>query len=299
MAGERSSVRDHYNSLIVTLEGRQGGRVQLAFRAYDEGAGFRYILPAQAGRGEITISDEVTEFRFDGDYPCWPVYNAQGIYQGGFKLSDVKKNCERPLTVQIAGGPCVAVGEAGMVDYFRMRLQPSGRPNGLKVLPTARSKASAPFSTPWRFVMVADTPGQLAERNHLVLNFNEPSVIKDTSWIKPGKVFRVMTLSTEGAKTCVDFAAKMGFQYVLFDAGWYGTWRQPESDASRRYVEKPGSIWNATRTQMHAGDGPPLDIKAVVAYGQTKGIGVILYVDRAELETAVARNSIRGIASGG
>ena len=88
--------------------------------------------------------------------------------------------------------------------------------------------------------MVGDTPGQLLERNYIVLNFDDPCAIKDTSWIKPGKVFRSMSLSTEGCKPYIDYAAKMGMQYVLFDAGWYGSWGEPDSDASRPFVEKTG-----------------------------------------------------------
>ena len=284
VAAERSSIRDHYNGLTVNLEGAQGRKLQLAIRAYDEGAGFRYTLPEQADLKDFTITKEVTEFRFDGNYPCWPVYYAQGEYKGGLKLSDVKKDCERPLTVEIPGGPCVAVGEAGMLDYFRMRLQPSDRPNGVKVFPDGVVTGTAPFSSPWRFVMIGDTPGQLLERNYLVLNFNDPSAIKDTSWIKPGKVFRSMPLSTEGCKPFIDFTAKMGMQYILFDAGWYGSWREPDSDASHSYNEKPGFEYWLPPSQRHPPTGPPLDVKAVVEYAKQKGIGVILYVDRGELE---------------
>ena len=278
VVGERNVIRDCYNSLTVMLETATGHKLQLEIRAYEEGAGFRYTIPKQDGLKELTITDEVTEFRFTGNHTCWPVYAAQDPYVAGHKLSDVKKECERPLTVEIEGGPCVAIGEAGMLDYFRMRLQPSDRPNAVRVMPNEVVTGTAPFSTPWRVVQIGETPGQLLEDNHLILNFNPPCAIADTSWIKPGKVFRSMDLSTESGKASIDFAAERGIQYILFDAGWYGPWRKPESDASKPYTECPGHLWT------RADNPKPLDILEVVRYGNTKGIGVILYVDRAELE---------------
>ena len=269
MAAERSPIRDNYNWLTVSLETVQGRELQLIIRAYDEGAGFRYTLPEQEGLTEFTITNEATEFHFDGNLPCWPVHYAQGEYKSGFRISDVKKDCERPLTVQIPGGPCVAVGEAAMQDYFRMRLQPSDRPYALKVFPNGVVTATVPFSTPWRFVLIGDTPGQLLERNYLLLNLNDPCAIKDTSWIKPGKVIRDTTLSTAGGKACIDFAAKMGLQFIEYDAGWYGNQYDPAADA--RSVSLPPG---------HAA----LDIQEVVAYGARQGIGVILYVNHLALE---------------
>ena len=85
VAAEKSPIRDRYNSLTVNLEGEAGGKLQLVFRAYDEGAGFRYIVPRQDGLKQLTITDEATEFRFEGNYPCWPVYYAQGEYKAGSK----------------------------------------------------------------------------------------------------------------------------------------------------------------------------------------------------------------------
>ena len=80
----------------------------------------------------------------------------------------------RPLTVEIKNGPCVAVGEAAMLDYFRMRLQPSDRPTAVRVMPNNVVTGSAPFSTPWRFVLIGNTPGQLLEQNYLIKPFLKP-----------------------------------------------------------------------------------------------------------------------------
>ena len=270
VAAERSPIRDHYNAVTMNLVSDKR-RMRLEFRAYDEGAAFRTTVPAQSGLKDFTITAEASEFRFGGDYPCWPVYTAQSQYKAGFKLSDVKKGCERPLTVQLAPSLYAALGEAGLNDYSRMKFQPAGAPGALKASLEGTVAGQAPFSSPWRFVLLGEKPGQLLERNYLVLNLNDPSLIKDTSWIKPGKVIREVSLSTVGGKACVDFAVKMGLSYIEYDAGWYGHEYDAKSDASGVHLDP----------QRSKG---PLDLQAVIDYGKSNGIGVILYVNHLALE---------------
>jgi len=95
--------------------------------------------------------------------------------------------------------------------------------------------------------------------------------IDDVSWIKPGKVLREVTLTTTGGIACIDFAAKNNFQYIMFDAGWYGWENDEESDATTVTLDPRRSKG-------------PLDLQHVIDYGKSKGIGVILYVNRRALE---------------
>jgi alpha-glucosidase len=153
-----------------------------------------------------------------------------------------------------------------------MRLSPArDRPNTLVSSLASEVKAVAPFNTPWRFVLLGDTPGQLLERNFLILNLNEPCAIKDTSWIKPGKVIREVTLTTNGGRACVDFAVRHNLQYVEYDAGWYGPEGSGQSDA-RTISLDPGRSRG------------PLDLHHVIDYAKKRGIGIILYVNRRALE---------------
>jgi alpha-glucosidase len=131
--------------------------------------------------------------------------------------------------------------------------------------------AGLPLTTPWRFIMAAESPGRLLENNFLVLNLNDPCALADTSWIKPGKVIREVTLTTVGGKTCVDFAVKRGLQYVEFDAGWYGHEYDDKADARAVNVDPKRSKG-------------PLDLQEVIRYGNERGIGIILYVNRRALE---------------
>ncbi|MBI5394701.1 MAG: glycoside hydrolase family 97 N-terminal domain-containing protein [Verrucomicrobia bacterium] len=294
--GERSSIRDHYNQLVVDLaDGQTPPRqLRLTFRAYDEGAAFCYTLPKQAAMDRVSITKENSEFRFTADHTAWAVYSAQGNY-AKVALAKIKPGCERPLPVQVADDCYAAIGEAKLVDYARMKLAPLAGTSSrrrkeadspvAKVQPpppyvggyglvsdlTGGVEAALPLTTPWRFVMVADSPGRLLENNFLLLNLNDPCAIADTAWIKPGKVIREVTLTTVGGKACVDFAVKRGLQYVEFDAGWYGHEYDDAADASAVNVDPKRSKG-------------PLDLHEVIRYGNEHGIGVILYVNRRALE---------------
>jgi alpha-glucosidase len=260
--GERSLIRDRYNQLVVDL-----GKLRLTFRAYNEGVAFCYTLPKEADT--VTITRENTEFRFPADHATWAVYSAQGKYER-VPLSKIKKGCERPLLIQAAEDLFVAVGEAKLVDFARMKFAPLAG-NGVVSDLSSKVTAALPLKTPWRFIMVADSPGRLLENNFLVLNLNDPCAIANTSWIKPGKVIREVTLTTVGGKACVDFAARRGLQYVEFGAGWYGNEYDDKSDARAVNVDPKRSKG-------------PLDLHEVIRYANERGIGIILYVNRRALE---------------
>jgi len=271
--GERKTIRDHYNQLVVELKESNPPqrRLKLIFRAYNEGAAFCYVLPEQKALKSFTISAEKTQFGFTDDHTAYTAYSAQGQYIK-VPLSKIKNNCERPLTIEINKGPFVSVAEARLVDYARMRLSPdTSRPLALISSLAGEVKANTSYTTPWRVLIIGETPGELLERNYIILNLNEPCAIDDTSWIKPGKVIREVTLTTNGGKACVDFAVEHNLQYVEFDAGWYGHEYNDESDATTISVDPKRSKG-------------PLDLHAIIDYAKKRGIGILLYVNRKALE---------------
>lgn len=272
--GERSVIPDRYNEAVVDLQEKTGKRrrLGLTLRAYDEGAAFRYTLPRQPGVGGVTITSEDTHFTFAGGTIGYVTPSAQGKYSR-VPLAKIKKESERPLTVELANGLVASVGEAGLVDYARMRLRPAkGRAGALKSALAGHVTGKLPLATPWRVIMVGERPGDLIENNHIFLNLNPPCAIGDPSWIKPGKVIREVTLSTAGGKACVDFAVEHNLQYVEYDAGWYGHEYDGGADARTVTVDPK---------RNPRGD---LDLPAVLAYARRKGIGILLYVNRRALE---------------
>ena len=269
--GERDTIPENYCESVVEYK----GLMKIIFRAYDEGVAFCYEFETKENE-PIKLKRELTEFCFEDDYPCWAVYSAQGVY-AQVPLSKVKKGCERPLLVEVPGGPAISIGEARLVDFARMKFQPSTeKPTWLTASLDGAVEIQGtgkPYRSPWRFVMAADYHGKLVEHNYMLKNLNDPCVIADTSWIKPGKVIREVTLTTEGGKACVDFALDRNLQYIEYDAGWYGYEEDDNADATTVTVDpkrnpKPN----------------PLDLPAVIAYAKSKGIDVLLYVNRQALE---------------
>jgi len=276
--GQWRSIRDHYNELTVTLQHPAAPqlRMTITFRAYDEGIAFCYTLTAAPQSSastniDITILREKTFFRFAADHFAWATYSAQGRYSR-LRLSQLHNNCERPLTIELEPNLFVSLAEARLVDYARMRLSPAKQmPFTLVSSLASPVHLRTPYRTPWRVLLIADTPGRLLEQSYLILNLNDPCAIRQTDWIKPGKVIREVTLTTEGGKACVDFAVAHNLQYVEYDAGWYGHEYSDQADATTVSVDPRRSKG-------------PLDLHAVIDYANRHGIGIILYVNRRALE---------------
>ena len=213
--GERASIPDRYRSVTV-LYRRQNppAEMKIEARAYDEGVAFRYIIESGPDDEKVNISSELTEFRFNADHDLWAVTSAQGKYLK-VKLSQTRHSLERPCVLETGDGKVIAIAEAALVDYARMRVRRSETEQHTLVSRLHGPVVSKlPMTTPWRVIMAGDTAGELLENNYLILNLNEPSQIEDTSWIRPGKVIREVSLTTEGGKARVDFAVKYGLQYI-------------------------------------------------------------------------------------
>lgn len=269
--GERESVRDYYNAKIVSLQkiNNVSFIMQIELRAYNEGLAFRYVFPeAESGGRDINIRKEYTEFCMPQQTKGWYTYKAQQEYQL-LPLSDFPGECERPLTLHLKNGLYVCLAEAEMVDYSRTKfVVDKEKLNTIDCSMFGPVELTTPFATPWRVIMVAEKSRQLLENNDLILNLNPPCEIANTSWIQPGKVMREVTLSTDGAKKLVDFAAEHNIRYVHFDAGWYGYEYTVKSNATTVTVDPRRNPVN------------DLDLQGIVKYADEKEIGIILYVNQ-------------------
>lgn len=294
VVGEKESIEDKYEEMELTLqmtgEFPQARRLLITFRAYDSGIAFRYTIPREGNYDTFEITSEATQFVFSGNPLGWGLDYAQGDYTNALQpLKKLITGCERPLTVKLENGLFVALAEANNQDFARMRLAKCSTANdaanvGVGVtLDGRKGKGSTPqqiifiqesvfcptpYTMPWRVVMLAARPGELIDHSDLILNLNQPCELTNTDWIKPGKVIRDITLTTKGAKECIDFSAKYGLQYVLFDAGWYGPEFDPTSDAS------------SVAPKLRA----VLNMQEVIDYGKSKNIGIILYVNHVAME---------------
>jgi len=268
VAGERKIIRDRYNAAAVEMvkDDNPIYNVNVEIRAYNEGAAFRFFFLKNEKGTYYRIMSDNTEFSLPQGTKAWFTSWAQGPYKL-LPLESWPDESERPLTLQLPNGLYAGLAEAAMTDYARTKFKLStAKKNTIVASMYTPADLISPFATPWRMVMVAEKAGDLVEHNDLVLNLNKPSGIKNLSWIRPGKIIRVMTQTTQYAKDYIDFAAQHQLQYVLFDAGWYGDVFSFDSDATK--VAKPD-----------------LDLRGIIQYAKEKGIGVWLYVNLQGLYT--------------
>jgi alpha-glucosidase len=268
--GERREISDNFNQSKIFL--KNGNlKINLICRVYNEGVAFAYEFPEQPGLDSVTIKDEKIIFRFPSDYKAWSAARAQAQYSQ-VPLSKIENGCERPLVIEYDSSLTIALAEAKLIDYARMKFEPDTS-GGIAVRSRLGSevKKKIPFQSPWRIIMIGKNPGDLLEKNYLLSNLNDPSEIRDISWIKPGKVLRETTLTTTGARAAIDFLAAHKMQYIEFDAGWYGPENSDKSDATKPVLDPARSKG-------------PLDLKEITDYANSKNIKVLLYVNRKALE---------------
>jgi len=283
--GEFRKVRDHHNQLIVHLKesGGENRLVDLIFRVFDDGLGFRYAFPQQPNLKKVKISNEITQFTFLDDNDVWwiPVHSENSYYESFYRKTPISKTdtINTPATFETKNKLFVAIHEADLTDFASMTLSKSGNnqykselvpwKDGVKVY------TEAPFQTPWRTIVVGEKPGDLATST-MMLNLNEPSKIKDVSWIAPSKYIGIwwgMHLekytwgqgakhgaTTENTKKYIDFAAKNKLDGVLvegWNVGWDGDWTAD------------GSAFSFTKAY------PDFDIVEIGKYAAMKNVRLI------------------------
>ena len=258
--GERAVIRNHYNALSLDFikDDNPMYLMNIEVRAYNEGVAFRYFFPENEKGTYYRVLSENTEFALPSETYAYHTEWAQGKYQKR-PLSNWADESERPLFLELKNGLKVCLTEAQMVDYARGKFKlHSSKANTLVTSIYTPADLISPFGTPWRVVMVAETSGKLIENNDIILNLNEPNKIKNTNWIKGGKIMRCMTQTTADAKENIDFAAKHNLQYILFDWKWYGPSFTFKSDATKVAI-------------------PNFDLPEIIRYGKERGVGIWLY----------------------
>jgi len=265
--GKSRPIVNHYNELDLCLEEANPPErlLELIFRAYNDGVAFRYSLPQQPTVGEFRLISERSEFHFAANHTVWAAeYGTYVSHQEAefnkISLSQISPSSilGLPLLVQVDKSIWVALTEANITDWAGMYLTGVGvKPYALVSTLSPRPdepgvlvRASTPHHSPWRVIMIGRKPGDLIESN-IILNLNEPCAIRDTSWITPGKsawdrwwcgdylpdaTFKV-GMNTDTMKYFTQFAANMGFQYVLVDWQWYGDPEDPNADITKAISE--------------------------------------------------------------
>lgn len=261
--GERSTVADKYNAGIIYLSKKDGSnyRLNVEVRAYDEGIAFRYYFPEHPKALFHKVVGDLTEYTFQNGAKAWTEQWAQAFFELK-AVGDIDKPVERALTVELPNGKWTALTDADVDDWCLTKfLASKEKQHTLTSVMYSPVDIVTYYATPWKVIMTADTPGELLENNDIITNLNPPCEIADAEdWVKPGKIMRETTISTEGALATIDFCAEHNIPYMLFDWLWYLPCTSHDGDATK-VVDK-------------------LDMPRVVAYGKQKGVGIWVYVNQ-------------------
>ncbi|WP_144281033.1 glycoside hydrolase family 97 protein [Chryseobacterium echinoideorum] len=212
--GEEKSIRNHYNEILISLKQKGTDRlVDIRFRLFDDGLGFRYEFPQQKNLVYFTIKEEKTQFAMTGDHTAYWIpgdYDTQeynyttsklseirGLMEKSYEKGNVSQTSFSPTGVQTSlmmktkDGVYINLHEAALIDYSCMHLNLDDKNMVFESWLTPDShgdkgKMQAPRHTPWRTVIVSDDARNILA-SKMTYNLNDPSKITDTSWIKPTK----------------------------------------------------------------------------------------------------------------
>lgn len=220
--GEERRIHDSYHEMLITLTQPAKERyIQIQFRLYDDGLGFRYIFPQQKNLNYFVIEEEQTEFAMPGDITAYWIpgdYDTQEYEYTRSKLSEIRAIQEKtdkanlstttfsttgvqtPVLFKVQGDKVQStkdhilwlnIHEAALVNYSCMHLNLDDksyifRSHLTPDIDGTKGHIQTDAVSPWRVIMVGETAKDILA-SRIVLNLNEPCKIKDTSWIKPMK----------------------------------------------------------------------------------------------------------------
>ena len=320
--GDVKEIRDNYSQLQVNLsqKGEKAIQFNIIFKVFDDGVGFRYEFPGQKNLTHFIVSEEKTEFHLTGDHKAFWIpgdFDSNEFNPNVTSLSEVngedpryaanifahqffdKNSVQTPLMLKTKEGLYINIHEAALVNYPAMNLVIDKSNFNLTsfLVPDAlgnKAYLQAPAKTPWRTIIVSDKATDILA-SHTILNLNDPSVIKDPSWIKPTKYVGVWWemhvgkatwdyagsqnatsfdasglkptgkhgANTANVKRYIDFAAKNGFDAVLVE-GWNTGWE----DWFGQYKE---NVFDFVTPY------PDFDVKELHKYAASKKVKLIMH----------------------
>ena len=225
--GEESLIRNNYNEILIKLEqGFSGRLMNIRFRVFDSGLGFRYEFPTQKNLSTFIIKDEKTEFAMTGDHKAFWIpgdYDTQEYNYLESKLSEIKKKAidfneqnvsmkrfsdwgvQTALMMKTSAGIYINLHEAALIEYSAMHLEFDLSKMSFEshLTPDAfgnMAYINVPQNTPWRTVIASDDAKDILS-SRITYNLNEPNAIEDTSWIKPTKYMGVWWEMITGQST--------------------------------------------------------------------------------------------------
>ncbi len=322
--GEESEIRNQYNELAISLQQKTSKRkLVVRFRLFDQGLGFRYEFPEQKEMTYLVVREEKTQFAMNGDHTAFWIpgdYDTQEYDYTKSRLSEIRGLMAKAITpnasqtpfsptgVQTAlmmksdDGLYINIHEAALINYACMHLHLDDKNFVFQswLTPDAngtKGNLQTPARSPWRTIMVSDDARDILA-SRMTLNLNEPTKIKDPSWIKPTKYVGVWWemitgksewsytydlpsvhlgetdyskvkphgkhgATTANVKRYIDFAAKHGFDGVLVE-GWNIGWEDWFGNAKDHVFDFVTPY-------------PDFDLVSIRDYAKHKGVKMIMH----------------------
>ncbi len=320
--GETKEIRNHYEEITIHLQSTQPGGFQLniIFRVFEDGLGFRYEFPLQPKLKYFIVTDELTQFNLAGNHKTFWIpgdFDSNEYMYTTCLISEIDSRkmvesstdiavqvapdptaVQTPLMMKTSDGLYINIHEAALVNYSSMQLHVDRKNYSLtsSLVPDAygnKAYLHAPCKTPWRTIIVSDQAADILS-SKMILNLNDPSVITNTSWIKPMKFTGVWwemqtgkstwnysdypdSLGNDGkpipngkhgantanVKRYIDFAAANNIQGVLVEGwntgweDWFGKWKENVFDFTKPY--------------------PDFDIVELTRYAASKKVNLIMH----------------------
>lgn len=306
--GEQNTIRNKYKEFVFHLTDQKTSTyyVNVIFRLFEDGVGFRYEFPKQKNLNYFIVKDELTQFKLTGDHKTFWIpgdfdtneyaYNTTKLSEiDAFAASNKEKDIavislispnavQTPLMMKSAEGLYINIHEAALVNYPAMNLllNKENLTFSSVLVPDAvgnKAYLQAPFKSPWRTIIVSDKATEILS-SKMILNLNEPSVIKNTSFIHPQKFVGVWWemhtgkatwfkeggkhgATTQNVKKYIDFAAQHKFDGVLVEGwntgweDWFGNWKEDVFDFVTPYSD--------------------YDVDALTKYAKAKGVKIIMH----------------------
>jgi len=306
--GEQIDVVNNYNELKVELQETSDlkRKLNIVFRAFDDGVGFRYEFPEQENLSEALITEENTEFNLTGNHKVWWIPGDWDIYEhlynttmfseidalqyvGHDNLAQtyIPNNAvNTPVTMRTKSGLNLSFHEASLIDYSGMTLQVDTENNTMKSVlvgsenTSYKVKQTVPFNTPWRTIQITEKAGDLIE-SRLIVNLNEPNKLGDVSWFRPTKYTGIWWEMHLGKSTWDMASGKHGATtenakaFIDFSA---------KNNIGAVLVEGWNTGWEHW-IGFEDREGvfdfvtpyPDYDLKEVVRYGKEKGVEIIMH----------------------
>ena len=318
--GEQKTIHNKYKEYVFHLTDQKTKAyfLNIIFRLFEDGVGFRYEFPTQKNLEYFIVKEENTTFTMTGDHKAFWIpgdfdtneytYNTSKLtainaFEAAAKEKDIAvvslvnpNTVQTPLMMKTADGLYINIHEAALVNYPAMNLNLNKENlcfNSVLVSDAVGNKAylSAPFKSPWRTIIVSDKATEILS-SKLILNLNEPSIIKNTSFIRPQKFIGVWwemhtgkaTWYKEGGrhgantlnvKKYIDFAAQHKFDGVLVEGwnvgweDWFGNWKEDVFDFVTPYSD--------------------YDVDAITKYAKLKGVKIIMHHETSGSATGYER----------